>query len=210
MADTEHAQVYLITPPQIDLDIFPNQLSGILDATDVACVRLSLATTDEALLSKTADVLRALTHARDVALVISEHILMVERLGLDGVHLVDGAKSVRKARQELGNDAIVGAYCGNSRHDGITAGEANADYVSFGPTSATALGDGTIAEPDLFSWWSEMIEVPVIAEGSLNEEMIIALSSKTDFFAFGTEIWSTEDPAATLARFVNAIRSSDG
>ena len=38
---------------------------------------------------------------------IENHVLMVERLGLDGVHLTDGARSVRTVRKNLGSDAIV-------------------------------------------------------------------------------------------------------
>ena len=32
--------------------------------------------------------------------------------GLFGVHLPDGTRNVRKARKDLGADAIVGAFCG--------------------------------------------------------------------------------------------------
>ena len=104
--------------------------------------------------------MREVTIARDVALVIERHILLVERLGLDGVHLTDGVRSVRKARKALGDDAIVGTYCAASRHDGMTAGEMGADYVSFGPVGDTPLGDGTTAGREIFEWWSEMIEGP--------------------------------------------------
>jgi len=136
--------------------------------------------------------------------VIERHVLMVERLGLDGVHLMDAARSVRKVRKDLGQDAIVGAFCGTSRHDGIGAAEAGADYISFGPVGG-ALGDGTLADHDLFGWWSEMIELPVVAEGGLDEAVIRALAPITDFFAVGEEIWRTEDAAATLKRFLAAM-----
>ncbi|TCL09373.1 thiamine-phosphate pyrophosphorylase [Shimia isoporae] len=201
MADAELPQIYLITPPDIELSRFPDQLAAVLDSADVACVRLSLATKDEDRISRAADALREVTYARDVALVISEHVLMAERLGLDGVHLTDASRSVRKVRKDLGDDAIVGAFCGASSHDGMTAGENGADYVSFGPVGATPLGDGTLAEKDLFQWWSEMIEVPVVAEGALDSNIIAQLSPFTDFFGIGEEIWKTDDPVATLAGF---------
>jgi len=205
MADPERPQIYLITPSEVELSSFPALLGRILDSAEIACVRMALSTRDEERLSRTGDALREVAHARDVALVIAEHGLMVDRLGLDGVHLPDGARAVRKWRKELGDDAIVGAYCGASRHDGITAGEAGADYVSFGPVGQTALGDGTVADADLFQWWSEMIEVPVVAEGALNEEHIRNLCNYTDFFGFGQEIWTAEDPIARLKAFLTAM-----
>jgi thiamine-phosphate pyrophosphorylase len=199
MSDTQdHPQIYLISPSEFDLSTFPDQLAACLDSTEVSCVRLALATTDEVRIAKAADALREVTHARDVALVIDTHIMLVERLGLDGVHLQDGARSVKKVRKDLGDDAIVGTFCGNSRHDGMTAGELGADYVSFGPVGVTTLGDGRQAELELFEWWSMMIEVPVVAEGALDADLIRTLAPHTDFFGIGAELWADEAPAKVL------------
>ena len=205
MDTPEQPQIYLITPPELALDSFPNLLAAVLDAHPVACVRLALSSEDESVQARAADALREVTHARDVALVISQHIMMVERLGLDGVHLLDGARTIRHARKELGDDAIVGSFCAGSRHDGMAAGEAGADYVSFGPVQASALGDGSFAESDLFKWWSEVIEVPVVAEGALDLDMVRALAPYTDFFGVGNEIWQQEDPAKALGDLIGAM-----
>ena len=198
MADADRPQIYLITPPDLDLMVFPDRLAAVLDSTEIACIRLSLASHDEDRIGRAADALRAVAHARDVALVIESHVLMVERLGLDGVHLTDGGRSIRKVRKDLGSDAIIGAYCGTTRHDGISAAEAGADYVAFGPVGQTPLGDGSHAEAELFEWWSEMIEVPVVAEGSLTIDLIAKLGPITDFFGVGNEIWQTQDAAKSL------------
>ena len=205
MPETDRPQIYLITPPEIDLEVFPDRLAGILDAHEVACLRLSLATRDEDRLGRAADALREVAHARDVAVVIETHPRMVERHGLDGVHLTDGARSVRKVRADLGGDAIVGAYCGVSKHDGMTAAEIGADYVSFGPVGRSALGTGETAQQDLFAWWSEMIEVPVVAEGALDEALVATLAPVTDFFGIGEEVWREADAAAALGRLIAAM-----
>ncbi|MGR3594096.1 MAG: thiamine phosphate synthase [Limimaricola soesokkakensis] len=206
MSDQDDApQIYLVTPPEFELSEFPDRLAACLDATPVACVRLGLATRDEDRISRAADALREVTIARDVALVIDSHARLVTRLGLDGVHLTDGARSVRATRKELGEDAIVGAFCGSSRHDGMTAGELGADYVSFGPTGATDLGTTPQAEAELFEWWSMMIEVPVVAEGALNPELVRRLAPHADFFGIGEEIWREEDAAEALRRYASAM-----
>lgn len=201
----DRPQLYLLTPPTFDLDVFPEALGRVLGAVEVACIRLALASRDEDAVMRAADAVRVVAHEFDVALVIENHIQLVERHGLDGVHLTDGARSVRAARKDLGADAIVGAFCGASRHDGMNAGEAGADYVCFGPVGESGLGTGTRAERDLFAWWSEVIEVPVVAEGALTEATIRDLAPVTDFFALGEEIWRMDDPAAELARLVAAM-----
>lgn len=197
-AAQDRPQITLITPPAFDLEVFPDRLARVLDAVDVACLRLSLATRDEDAILRAGDALRVIAHERDVAIVIENHVLMVERLGLDGVHLTDGARSVRKVRKDLGADAIVGAFCGTSRHEGMSAGEAGADYAAFGPVGETALGKGEQVEFDLFDWWSQVIEVPSIAEGALTAELVTKFGPVTDFFGVGEEIWTAEDPVAAL------------
>jgi len=201
----DRPQLYLLTPPSFELDVFPGLLARVLEAQEIACIRLALATRDEDAVMRAADAVRQVAHEFDVALVIENHIQLVERHGLDGVHLTDGARSVRAARKALGQDAIVGSFCGASRHDGMNAGEAGADYVCFGPVGESGLGTGTRAERDLFEWWSEMIEVPVVAEGALTEEIIRDLAPVTDFFAIGEEIWRSDDPVAALASLVAAM-----
>ncbi|WP_109311788.1 thiamine phosphate synthase [Ruegeria sp. AU67] len=206
MDTPEQPQIYLITPPTIELSSFPDRLASVLDGAEIACIRLALAGGDEDTIARAADACREVAHARDVALVISNHVLLAQRLGLDGVHLDDAARSVRFARKELGAEAIVGSFCGASSHDGMSAGEAGADYVAFGPVGASTLGDGTIAEMDLFQWWSETIEVPVVAEGGLNPNLVRDLTPCTDFFGIGDEIWSQDDPLAALKGLTDAMR----
>ncbi len=202
MSDPDQPQIYLITPQAFDLEVFAPRLSAVLDAHAVACLRLALTDEDEMALGRAADALREIAHARDVPIVINKHASLAERHGLDGVHLTDGARSVRKTRAALGADAILGAFCEASRHDGMSAGESGADYIAFGPVGATGLGDDDLAETELFAWWSQMIELPVVAEGGLTVETVAALASVTDFFGIGAEIWREEDAAAALGALI--------
>jgi thiamine-phosphate pyrophosphorylase len=206
MSADDRPQITLITPPQLSLETFPATLARVMDATPIACLRLSLASRDEDQIARIADALREVSHARDIPIVIERHVLMVERLGLDGVHLPDGSRAVRKLRLDLGADAIIGAYCGQTKHDGMSAGEAGADYVAFGPIGASALGDGAVADIDLFQWWSEIVEVPVIAEGGLTAGLVETFAPFTDFFAIGDEIWAADDPILALADLTRALR----
>ena len=98
MTDAEQPQIYLVSPAEIELSTFPDRLARVLDAREIACVRLALATRDEDRLSRAADACREVATLRDVAVVIQDHWLLAQRLGLDGVHLSDGPRSVRAAR----------------------------------------------------------------------------------------------------------------
>jgi len=196
------ARFYLVTPPEPETGGFPERLGGLLDAFDVACVRLGAGPASEAGVMRAVEVLRPVCYARDVPLVLTDHFRLAASLGLDGVHLTDGARQVRAARKALGFDAIVGAHARASRHDGMTAAEIGADYVSFGPLTASGLGDGTVAPVGLLEWWAEMIEVPLVAEGGLTPELAGTLAHAADFIALGEELWShAEGPEAALRTF---------
>lgn len=206
MSQTDQPNLYLITPQSFEITAFLPRLAAVLDAEPFACLRMALVGDDADDLSRAADGLREIAHARDVPLVITGHAGMVERLGLDGVHLNDGARSVRATRKALGADAIIGAFCGASRHDGLTAGEIGADYIAFGPLGDSALMPGPRAEFALFEWWSQMIELPVVAEGALDRDLIAALAPVTDFFAIGNEIWRADDPVLALRDLIAPLR----
>ena len=208
MTESSGPKIYLITPTEIDLEgSFPEQLSAVFANFDIACLRIGLSSTDERVLGKTAEILREKCHAHEVAIIIERHMLLVEPFGLDGVHLPDGAKNVSKARKLLGKEAIVGAHCAASQHTGLRAGEIGANYVTFGPVTASKLDGGEFAGAGLFEWWSQMIEVPVVAEGHFDRDSAALIGQYADFLAFGSEIWAHEDPVTELREmmaFMNA------
>lgn len=201
------AQICLILPAELDTDT----LKACLDATEIACLRL-LPAKDEEHTRRAADRLRAEAHARDIPLIIHDLFPLAQSLGLDGVHLNNGHTHYREARKALGEDAIIGVYSGQSRHSGITAAEMGAEYVSFGPITPHEMDLSETAPQELFAWWSEMIEVPVVAEGRLTLEATRSLAPSTDFIALGAEIWegsaaSGETPQEALRRYAAAILS---
>jgi len=206
MTDTtpEGPGIYLITPPLSDAAPFLPKLAEALDAVEIACVRLRIAGEDEDTLRRAADQVREVAHERDVAITLTDHFRLVQPLGVDGVHLENPRLTVRDARKALGEDAIVGAFAGASKHDGMNAAEAGADYISFGPLVSSPLGDGEIAEPHLFVWWSEMIETPVVAEGGLSLDLARVLAPNVDFLALDHAVWDHPDgPAKALESLVD-------
>lgn len=191
-------QLYLATPVGATAETLGAILTPVLDRFPIACIRIPGAG-QEAELGRIADLVRDLAHARDIAVVIEDHVRLAMNHGLDGVHMTRNLRNLRDLRKEMGADAIIGAYCGDSRHDGLNAAEAGADYVSFGPLGDSDLGQGDLAGMDLLAWWSETIEVPVVAEGALTPELVSGLQTVSDFITIGPEIWGSDDPAAALA-----------
>jgi thiamine-phosphate pyrophosphorylase len=205
---TEGGRIMLATPPRMDPEALAPLLRAALATGAVGCVRMDMPGASEADIRRAADILRPICHEADVALILAEHFRLAGPLGLDGVEVESRSARLRDVRAAIGADAIMGVACGASRHDGMTAAEAGADYVLFRPHRAEgALGDGAVADLDLFKWWAEMIETPVVAEGGVGAAEMQALAPIADFAIPDADVWDGDVAAKTAA--LNAILDAD-
>lgn len=201
------ARLYLVTPRDFEPESFAALLGRALAAHCVACLRLDMGMAPEEKWRVAANYLLPVAHSHDVALMIVDHHRLVVPLGLDGVHLAASRTPVRDVRRALGPDRIIGAFAGVSRHIGMTLAEAGADYVSFGPVGEPGgLGDGSRAEDEIFEWWAEMIEIPVVAEGGATPADAARLAPFADFLVPDPTVWSApEGVEAALAPYTAAL-----
>ncbi len=183
-------QLYLISPPNLDLD-FPERLARAFDGGAVAAFQLRLKGMDDHAIAALAEPLQKLCSDRDVAFIINDSISLAKRLGADGVHLGQGDGDPREARDILGRDAQIGVTCHNSRHLAMEAGEAGADYIAFGAfhQGGTKLVE-YISDTTLLEWWTTISGVPCVAIGGItieNAPPIIAAGA--DFIAVSGAVW---------------------
>jgi thiamine-phosphate pyrophosphorylase len=192
---TARCRLYLMLPASPPAAI-ERSLAEVLNATDVACVLLSAgAEADPALDGR----LRELTAARDVALLIENDAARAERIGADGVHIPADAALYGQTREHLGQRAIIGVGCNESRHDAMLLAELGADYVAF--CSTPALSDREREErAGLIAWWSEIFVVPCVAWNvETQEEAALLAGLGADFVALSPDIWLAEDAPAQIA-----------
>ena len=201
------ARLYLVTPREFEPEPFAALVDRALAAHGVACLRLDLGAAPEEQWRAAVAHLLPVAQAHEVALVIAEHHRLVAPLGLDGVHLGASRVPVREVRKALGPDRIVGAMAGVSRHVGMTLANAGADYVALGPVGETgALGDGSRAGDELFQWWAEVIETPLVAEGGVTPADAARLAPYADFVVPDPGVWSApEGIEAALAPYAAAL-----
>jgi thiamine-phosphate pyrophosphorylase len=210
---SRRCRLYLVTPPDIpDIAAFSRQLDAALDAGDVASLQIRLKSRD-GVVAPDHHILELGRHIipgaqeRGVAVLINDRPDLAVELGADGVHIGQTDMPYAKARKLVGPDAIIGVTCHNSRHLALEAGDAGADYVAFGAFFPTDTKDAsTRAEPDLLTWWQQMIELPCVAIGGITVNNAKPLvEAGADFLAVSAGVWRTEGgPGAAVAAF-NAI-----
>ncbi len=206
-------RLYLITPPEIpDLAAFAHDLDVALDGGDVACLQIRLksrdgvSAPDNHILSLGRHIIPR-AQDRGVAVLINDRPDLAVELGADGVHLGQQDTPYAQARKLVGPGAIIGVTCHNSRHLALEAGEAGADYVAFGAFYPTTTKDpSATAEPELLTWWQEMIELPCVAIGGVTPENARPLvEAGADFLAVSAGVWKHPGGPAEAVRAFNAI-----
>lgn len=192
--------LYLISP----LDVtggFPDRLARALDAGPVAAFQFRVKDIEEHDAARLAEPLQRICNDRDVAFIVNDSVSLARRLGAEGVHLGQDDGDVAEARERLGKDAQIGVTCNNSRHLGLEAGDAGADYVAFGafyPTQTKQVEH--MAEPDLLTWWQSLFELPCVAIGGITPENCAPLvEAGADFLAVSGAVWNGDEEQAIKA-----------
>lgn len=201
--------LYLITPPKLDtslpgLKAFADLLAETLDAGDVACVQLRLKELDDDTICRAVDALRPMVQQRDVAFLLNDRPDLASETGCDGVHVGQDDTPYKVARQQVGDDAIVGVTCHASRHLAMEAAERGADYVAFGAFYPTTTKDPKAqAEPEILEWWSTLMTVPCVAIGGITPDNARPLvEAGADFLAVCGGVWDhAGGPAAAVKAF---------
>ena len=198
-------RLYLLTPPRIDLRTFPDLLAATLDAGDVAAVQLRLKDADDAAWRAAIAALRPVVQDRGVAFLLNDRADLAAAHGCDGAHVGQEDMAAPEARRVLGT-LTLGVTCHASRDLAMRAGEDGADYVAFGAffPSPTKNEAPVAADPDLLSWWGELMELPCVAIGGINAANCAPLvRAGADFLAVTAAVWSHPDGPAAGVRAMN-------
>ncbi len=197
-------RLYLLTPTVLPAG-FADSLATALDAGDVAALRLRLKGEDDAI-RRAVDLLRPVAHARNVALILNDRPDLAVATGCDGAHVGADDMPVAEARRLLGRKLQLGVSCYDSRDLALRAGEADADYVAFGPFfPGDSARTDQAPELELLSWWAEIMELPVVATGGIDPENCAALvQAGADFLAVSDAIWNHPAGPAAGVKAMNA------
>ena len=211
MAEAPDCRLYLITPAAFDPAAFRDLLAAALDGGDVAAVQLRLKDADDAAWHAAIDALRPVAQSRGVAFLLNDRPELVRPTGCDGVHVGQTDTPARQARALIG-DATLGVACHASRDLAMAAGEDGADYVAFGAFFPSTSKDvAKLADPDILSWWSDLMELPCCAIGGIAAENCGPLvRAGADFLAVIAAVWRHPDGPAAGVRAMNAAIAAAG
>ena len=201
-------RIYLALPALDDPAPWLDSLPDLLKAADVAAVLVRLKPADPRSMISRVKALAPAIQGGGAALLLDGEAELVARSGADGAHLT-GLAAMQESLPALKPDRIAGVGGLATRHDSMSAGEAEADYVLFGEPNADGERPSPEAIAERLQWWAELFEPPCVGYvGSLAEVDAFVVAG-ADFILADDLVWSDpRGPNAALADIGRTIRTA--
>ena len=141
-------------------------------------------------------------------LIINDDPYIAKTVGAKGVHLGQKDISLKKARQILGPNSLIGISCQNNLNLALKAQAEGANYVAIGSVYETKTKKSTVKAslPELYNI-VESILIPVVAIGGINSQNIKNLArTNVDMFAISSGLFKTKDCNKTAKSLLKLIK----
>jgi thiamine-phosphate pyrophosphorylase len=185
------SQIYLISPPQIELKTFSKRLESALRTTLVPVFQLRLKNYFDQEVKNISRELKKICHANNCLFLLNDYCEIALDIGADGVHLGAEDGSILSARNKSPKNFIIGASCYDSRDLAILAAEQGADYLSFGAffSSNTKKSRGN-PSLEILEWSKDRLSLPIVAIGGVTDQNCNSIvKSGADFLSVISYVW---------------------
>jgi len=206
-ANNEKCNIYLITPPNFELDNFTKELKIILSLKIVKVLQLRIKNLDDTNLKKYIKEIMPICKDNGVCCILNDRPDIASEMYLDGVHIGINDMSLLETKKIVGRDMIIGVSCYNSIHQAMIAGENGADYVAFGSFfNSLTKPEALKADVNILKKWTKITEIPVVAIGGINTVNCKKLVEYgADFIAISSSVWSSKNNATKIIKKFNSV-----
>ena len=142
-----------------------------------------------------------------VSFIINDDALLAKRVGAAGVHVGKDDGGVGRARDILGDNAIIGASCYDSCELAIKA-QNEASYAAFGAVFRSPTKPNAVCCPlEVISKAKELLKVPVCAIGGINASNIASVAKAgADYAAVVSALYTKDQIEQNLLELKRAIK----
>ena len=185
------SQIYLISPPKIELKTFLPRLEKALKTNLVPVFQLRLKEYSNSELTQIAKEIKKICDNNNCLFLLNDSLEIALNISANGVHLGAEDGSILSARKNSPENFLIGASCYDSRHLAMEAGEQGADYLSFGAffESKTKKSRGK-PSLEILEWSNEILNLPTVAIGGITADNCAPLvKSGTDFISVISYVW---------------------
>ncbi len=194
--------LYAITPDLADT----NKLCHLVEESllgGASMIQYRNKSADHSLRITQARLLLDLCRKHHVPLIINDDIQLCLAIEADGVHLGGNDGNLAKAREQLGEDKILGASCYNHLELAQTAKTDGADYVAFGACFESGTKPNAVKAPlELISQARKELDLPIVAIGGITlDNAALVISAGADCVAVIVALFSSNNVQSCAQQF---------
>ena len=162
--------------------------------------------TDEELLP-IAHTIQEICRAYCALLIINDRVSLCKKMRADGVHIGKDDQHVRKTREFLGKQYLIGASCYRNLFAATLAQRHGADYVAFGSVFASNTKQfAPRCSLTTIRNAKKMLAVPVCAIGGINDSNIrLVLTAGADMIAVSHAVFNAPQPDLATNKLVQQV-----
>ena len=197
--------LYLISPAKIN-KYFYKDLEDVLSYGNVKFFQLRFKSYSNLKLLKIGKKVRAITKKYKVKLIINDFPILAKKVNADGCHLGQSDLSVRKARNILNRDKIIGITCHGSKKLILDSLKQKPNYIALGSFFKSKLKPyAKKAKKNLIYWCKQKTNLPIVAIGGIdnkNYKKLIKLG--VNYLALSSFIWNNPrlKPKKAVKKFI--------
>jgi thiamine-phosphate pyrophosphorylase len=135
--------------------------------------------------------------------IINDDVTLAAAVDADGVHLGKNDSDIKIARQQLGDDKIIGASCYNRLELALQAQQMGFDYVAFGRFFPSQTKPEAVqADPHILQQAASQLSIPLCAIGGIQpSNAALLIEQGADMIAVIHALFSAADIRQRAADF---------
>lgn len=147
--------------------------------------------------------LKLLCQRYDATFIVNDDVELALAVGADGVHLGLQDTSIKQARHQLGEHAVIGATCHGSIELAIKAISDGASYVAFGRFFPSRTKEDALkTELSVLKQAKQNLHVPIVAIGGIDPKNADSVwNAGADCVAVCHALFADSDPAHRVNQF---------
>jgi len=194
---------YAITPDLNQTNDLLNKTRQVLEG-GVKLVQYRNKSANESLRREQAKLLLSLCREHNALLIINDHLEIAIEIDADGVHVGKNDVSVSAAKNQLGQNKIVGTSCYNQLDLAMQAQKDGADYIAFGAFFSSLTKPNAVSVSiSLVNQAQKALSIPIVGIGGIqltNARTVI--QSGCAAIAVCHDLFQAENIKATAEHYV--------
>ena len=185
-------QLYLISPPTMEIDSFAKNLEAALKTTHIPLFQLRIKNINDDQITNFIKTLKPICHQYNTKFILNDNTSLAVKHNCDGLHLGENDRITPKQIQDLPKNFILGASCYDSQNLALNAAENNFTHASFG-TFFPSNTKNSRGQPDIniINWCKKNTKLKTVAIGGINNQNYQTLiDAKVDYIAVISYIWN--------------------